>query len=225
MTRNLGLLLAFVVVLQFGYPITSYGGFWTAVYMLLYAGMIFYGVLTVHQRGESIRMPVVVGAVFASFGVWFAVDQDSTVATVGMLSTVAAFMFVLMVELMRFIFRRGPSGGGVQLVLAAVTVYLIIGGFFAALYTLMETFVPGSFEDPVVEDVGIGFQHFIYYSYVTLATLGYGEILPLTPWARSLASFETVAGTLFLTVAGTLFLTIVIARLVGAWASPATERQ
>ena len=53
----------------------------------------------------------------------------------------------------------------------------------------------------------VDLSHFSYYSFVTLTTLGYSEIAPLTPPARSLAALEAIVGQ--------LFLAVLIARLVG----------
>ncbi|WP_223114457.1 potassium channel family protein [Lolliginicoccus suaedae] len=202
------------MLLQFGYPISHYGEWWTAAYLLLYGGMIFFGVQVVRSQGRACVPTRVVGLIFAGFAVWFALAQHSPVAYAGMLLSVGTFMLMLIVELMGFVFRRSSSGG-VALILAAVCAYLIMGGFFATVFSLIELAAPGSFSDP--QNTEMRFQQFIYYSYVTMATLGYGEILPVAPWARALASLETVVGT--------LFLTIVVARLVGVWASQATPAE
>ncbi len=72
---------------------------------------------------------------------------------------------------------------------------------------------PGSFRTPeglslVPEAVNAGREYtFIYYSFVTLTTLGYGEITPASHWSRTLAWTEAVIGQ--------LFLAILVARLVG----------
>ena len=54
-------------------------------------------------------------------------------------------------------------------------------------------------------------QSFIYYSYATLTTLGYGDILPVTMWARSMASLEAIVGV--------MYITVIMARLVGLYSS------
>lgn len=58
----------------------------------------------------------------------------------------------------------------------------------------------------------VTWQELNYLSFVTLVTLGYGDMVPVGAWARSLAVCEAVAGT--------LFLATVIARIVGAYVSP-----
>jgi len=52
-----------------------------------------------------------------------------------------------------------------------------------------------------------GFSHFVYYSYTTLTTLGYGDILPLTSPARTFSYMEAICGQ--------IFLVVLVARLVG----------
>ncbi|WP_306362213.1 potassium channel family protein [Nocardia sp. CC227C] len=212
--RNSALLLAFVVALQFGYPFTLYGQWQTALYMLLYAGMVFFGIAVVRDDNQHVLPTLVLGVVFIVLAAWFSIDQHSRSATLAMLFSVASFMSALIVALLRFIFRAGSRVGS-ELIMGAVIVYLVLGGLFGALCAAMEILHPGSFTDPVTPGESPQWQQLVYYSYVSLATLGYGDILPVTPWARSLATFESVLGT--------LFLTIVIARLVGIWSSGKTD--
>lgn len=212
-TPALAGLLAFVTVLQFGYPVTSHGELWTAAYMVAYAIMLAFGILCVHNEGETVMPLIAVTIVFLVAGTWFSLAQQSTAATVAMLTSVAASMALLVYALMRFVFRR-QRATGTDLVLAAITAYLILGGFFAATSTLLEIAQPGSFVDPQVGGP-MKWQQLLYYSYVSLATLGYGDILPVTPWARSYGSLMAVLGT--------LYLTVVVARLVGIWSSDRAE--
>jgi hypothetical protein len=67
----------------------------------------------------------------------------------------------------------------------------------------LESFWPGSIVGPDTTTEFIS----IYYSFVTLATLGYGDFLPRTDIARGLATFEVIGGQ--------LFLAAMVARLVG----------
>lgn len=85
---------------------------------------------------------------------------------------------------------------------AAICVYLLIGLIWAYLFSLVHALQPGSFQ---IENPD--FSHFVYYSFITLSTLGYGDITPLTPQAQSLAYVEAIAGQ--------IYLTVLVARLVG----------
>ena len=82
---------------------------------------------------------------------------------------------------------------------------MLAGLFFGQIYWALEQAVPGSLvgPDPVTDATTV------YYSFVTLATLGYGDYLPRTDLARGLATFEVIGGQ--------LFLAVMVARLIGAF--------
>ncbi len=80
--------------------------------------------------------------------------------------------------------------------ICAVNSYLLIGLSLSMLFILLDLIVPGSFN--IASTGEDKFSIFLYYGFVTLTTLGYGDILPLTPLARSLASFTALFGQLYL---------------------------
>ncbi|RNL85013.1 potassium channel family protein [Halostreptopolyspora alba] len=204
---NLGLFLLALLLLQFGFPVTFYGPWWTGMYMLLYAAMIVFGILATHGERGSLASAVLVTPVFLTFGVWVAFDQDNADARLGMLASLGVFQLVLMYALVKVMFGGRGAPRGLDLVAAAVCVYLLIGGVFASLFGAMEILRPGSFADTTHPHAQLGWQQLTYFSYVTQATLGYGDVVPVSPWARALASFQAMTGT--------IFLATVIARLVG----------
>jgi Ion channel len=96
----------------------------------------------------------------------------------------------------------------------AVCGYLLLGIIFAFLYAVIGLLYPGSFitaEGLIKPELGRSYyqreiNNLIYYSFVTLATLGYGDIAPASAPARALAMIEAVAGQ--------FYVAILIARLV-----------
>ncbi len=92
-----------------------------------------------------------------------------------------------------------------DVIMGAICVYFLIGLAWAFIFFTLELFQPGSFQMP--QGQGIDLSHFSYYSYVTLTTLGYGDITPISTQARSLALLEAIMGQ--------LYLAILVARLVG----------
>lgn len=93
----------------------------------------------------------------------------------------------------------------------AVAVYLMLGLVWGYAYALVELGAPGSFEFPatsgaVPEGVDATTRDLIYFSFVTLTTLGYGDVKPIGSSARTLATLEALVGQ--------LFLVILISRLV-----------
>lgn len=86
---------------------------------------------------------------------------------------------------------------GTNQIMGAVCVYLLFGVIWAILYQLVESLSPGSFKG--LESFESG-QPFVYYSFVTLTTLGYGDIGPVRPAAMALAYMEAVFGQFYLAV-------------------------
>ena len=80
----------------------------------------------------------------------------------------------------------------VGIILGGVCVYLLIGVTFGSLYDFLETLRPGSFQfnTEVEPSRAMGWRSLIFYSFMTLTTIGYGDITPATDQTRSLAIIE-----------------------------------
>jgi hypothetical protein len=90
-----------------------------------------------------------------------------------------------------------------EVVYAALSTYLLAGIFFGQLHLAVETYWPGSYGGPSpFTEVSS-----LYFSFVTLATLGYGDFLPKSDLARGLTVFEVIGGQ--------LYLGVMVARLIG----------
>ena len=94
-----------------------------------------------------------------------------------------------------------------KLLLASVNIYFALGIVFAMIFGLVDHLEPGSFSISASLPDAPNSTDFMYFSLVTLSTLGYGDILPLSGQARTLAAVEAVVGQVYLTIA--------VARLVG----------
>ena len=90
--------------------------------------------------------------------------------------------------------------------LAALNAYLLVGVFLGAIWLALEQALPGSLLAGGTPMADMTLPDGIYFSFVTLATLGYGDIVPATPIARGIAVFEAVFGQ--------LYLAVMVARLV-----------
>ncbi|WP_062385789.1 potassium channel family protein [Demequina iriomotensis] len=201
------LLLVTLVVLQFGYPVTFGGRGWTIVYLLAYMGVVVFSVRRANVDRRRYWPLLVASLALVAGATWFAFQQHDETATAAMLTGVGLLQLALVVTLTASLVQPPPRARTIDLLLVAVSAYLLLGGVFGVASGLMELSHPGSFMDPNAAAGALTWQGLLYGSYVTLATLGFGDIVPVTPWARSLWSFEAVLGT--------LFVAVVIARLVG----------
>jgi voltage-gated potassium channel len=103
-------------------------------------------------------------------------------------------------------------------ILATVAVYLLIALIFAQLYVLTIAVNPSSFSLPIpaVERTPHLLQSdMLYFSLVTLATVGYGDILPHTEFARMLAMLEAVVGQ--------FYVAVIVAVFVGMYAAQSRD--
>ncbi|MBW1940456.1 MAG: two pore domain potassium channel family protein [Deltaproteobacteria bacterium] len=103
-----------------------------------------------------------------------------------------------------------------DVIYGAIIVYLFIGIIWAFLFRILMNLQPGAF---TIQPTG--FQEsrslFSYFSFVTLTTLGYGDISPLSAIARSFTYLEAVIGQ--------IYLTVLVARLVGIHISQSLEKK
>ena len=90
----------------------------------------------------------------------------------------------------------------------AVSAYLLIGMSWAFVYYFIALMAPSAFNG-LSPDADLRFLNLLYYSFVTLTTLGYGDITPATPFARALAYMQAVTGT--------MFIAILVASLIGSF--------
>ncbi|MGH7849144.1 MAG: ion channel, partial [Thermodesulfobacteriota bacterium] len=93
-----------------------------------------------------------------------------------------------------------------EILFASVCVYLLIGLTWATLYIFIDYVYPNSFID-TSDQIAINAPRFLFFSYITLTTTGYGTLTPTSDPARSLAMLEAIIGQ--------LYLAILVARLVG----------
>ena len=119
------------------------------------------------------------------------------------------FVAYVMVLIFAFIVRQQRVTRDV--IMAAVCGYFLLGLMWSFVYFFVESILPGSFQ--FAPNASAAKAGFLYFSFVTMTTVGYGDMLPLSNAARSLAILEAVMGQ--------LYLAVTIARLVGIQTSQA----
>jgi hypothetical protein len=119
----------------------------------------------------------------------------------------AAFlMFVAFIvfQFLRFILRSPRVSS--EVLCAAVATYLLLGLFWTSAYALVARLIPGSFSGVAAGSQPLHGFDALYFSLITLTTVGYGDIAPVSGPARMLAMLEAVCGT--------MYMAVLVARLV-----------
>ncbi|HEU5164123.1 MAG TPA: potassium channel family protein [Chitinophagaceae bacterium] len=100
-----------------------------------------------------------------------------------------------------------------KVMVQSVSCYLLLGLLFSMGVARLESVHPGSFSFPADEMGSFQAKYYdqLYFSFVTMGTVGYGDFLPKTPFAKS---FSTLIG-----VTGQLYVAIIISMLVGKFSS------
>jgi len=127
---------------------------------------------------------------------WF--ELTSTVASIVIIGAITLLLFE------RVFFSKKFKA---DLVFGSVCVYLLLGTLWALVYSLIHLCEPTSFQgmDELVTNIAIKehpfrLQPFLYFSFVTQTTLGYGDISPTTPFTHSLAIVQATMGQFYMAV-------------------------
>jgi hypothetical protein len=109
----------------------------------------------------------------------------------------ALFFAYAVINILRIIYKTKEITR--ETIYAAIVAYLLLALMWAFIYAILETAIPGSFDLPEQGFRGEYIQ-FEYFSFITITTLGYGDIIPLTDKASALAICEAVIGQIYMVV-------------------------
>jgi len=185
---GLSILLVLLVVFVFVIPpFLTAGQERPPLIDLAFTLLLFAGVGGLRLR-PAVRGLLLVVAVIAAIARWVPSGSEASLA----LSSVVSIGLLAMVVLVQT-FRAGPVS--VHRVHGAVAAYLLLGLGWGYAYELVAALDPGAFASGLAippRDRGL-----IYFSFVTLTTVGYGDVTPVNPAARSLALMEALTGQLY----------------------------
>lgn len=183
----------------------------TGAMLLLFAGVLISAAVAVSPQRRTRQVAIVLALpviVLHALAYWLEIHILMEL----MCLAAAAFLAFTIVMILRHVFEAKTVHG--EVIYAALCAYLMMGILWAFLYALIELVQPESFSHPhepnMHPKLGIAAEDFgmvLYYSFITLSTVGYGDITPVTPVARTLAASEAIAGQ--------LYLAVLVARLVG----------
>ena len=166
------------------------------------------GVLSLKGKGLFYYSTLVIVAAGILLNV-AAANTTNVAAVYGSFTAIMAFLLMAIVVTFRNVATDREISA--NRIVGAVAVYLLLGVLWAVAYTVVDLTWPGSFKG---FDAGAGSEwnsEWLYYSFVTMTTLGYGDISPVSPIAQLLAYLQAIFGQ--------LYIAILVAGLVGAYIS------
>jgi hypothetical protein len=191
--QGLSLLLVVLVVNVFILPtIVQPGVVSRALFDVFFSLLILTGIAATRTgrvaRAVMMTVAVLALAIRGVYWVFPSVVLDSGAVASGIAST-----GLLAVVVLAQVAREGPVT--VHRILGAVAAYLLLGFTWGQAYCLVALNAPGAFTG--MEDLGNNPLRLVYFSFVTLTTIGYGDVTPVHPVARTLAILEGLTGQLY----------------------------
>lgn len=174
----------------------------TTLYSVLLLSILF----LIGEKGKDFAAAVTLIAISLAFRLLSFILGGTALLALSYLTAVLT-LAVISVMMYALLFRKREVTS--VTIWQGMTLYLLIGLSWAYLFAFVNTLFPDSFLDRADPGSRLDLLDFIYYSFVTLTTVGYGDIHPLTAEARSLAGFEMLFGV--------FYLAIFISRLVETW--------
>ena len=175
---------------------------------LAFSCLVIIGVWSLRGGGRAYTLGmffVIAGIVMNSL----AVNLESPIFLYASFAALFGFLLVAVSYTLGQIARETDINA--NRLIGAVCVYLLLGVIWAVAYTLVDMIAPGSFKGFVPPE-GRGWDsEWLYFSFVTMTTLGYGDISPVSAIAKALAYLQAVFGQ--------FYIAILVAGLVSAYIS------
>jgi len=200
-------LLIALVALHVLSPFASAFDFGGLLLTLLVIALFITAVYAMFENRTAVVVGVLTGLPFIAVTIFEAIREsggagEGTRLVAGVAS--APFSFYVAVSILGYVYAHSESLD--DRLVGAACVYMLLGQAWSGVHALIELLAPGSYVVVADPDAVITWDLLQYFSLVTLTTLGYGDVLPVSEAARSSATLEAVMGI--------LFTVLVVARLV-----------
>jgi hypothetical protein len=209
--------LTALLVINLVYPISAYGVGWALFYQVLISATFTMGVFLIGDNRKLFLIALFFALLGMVAGVFYNIkylgelreihDSANLAYTVVLFGSFILLQAILLFSLLRYIFQSQHVTR--EVIFTSISVYLLFSSFFVPIYRLIEVFSPGAFILSYSPEAVVEWQNLMYYSFATLTTLGYGDIVPVNLWAKAVASLESVLGV--------MYLAILVARLVSMY--------
>ena len=202
-------LLISLLLIIIGYPFFEGGTLAGRIFALFFSAVLITGVYAVSKEKRIYRIISFALAVPAILLLW--IEQVVYASVMDILAYIFMALFCFFTVFCMISHFMKAKKVNANILAGAAGTYLLLGISWGMLFALLQFINSGSFV--VKESLQAGaladMDIFIYYSFATLTTLGYGDVTPVSSHAQSLAILEAATGV--------LFIALLISRLVGMY--------
>ncbi|MDR7371347.1 potassium channel family protein [Flavobacterium aquidurense] len=176
-------------------PLLGSYSFFMVVLNIFWMLFLLAGVFSLKTDTKKIALITILPVLFIIFEWINFLVPGPVISCIDFVLTIATFLMVITLILRR-VFESGPING--HRIIGSIVVYMLVANLWCILYLFIYDKIEGAFQMALPQfDCNSTSANFLYFSYITLTTTGYGEILPLHPVARSLVQMETLVGILY----------------------------
>jgi hypothetical protein len=182
-------------------------------FSVAYTAIYISAVFSLEKRGRTVEVLFITTIIMQWISALFDLELLNDVSK-GV--SVIFFLFVVFSLIRQIAFAKEVSAG---VILGSLTGYLLIGIVYSLFIFFIVRTVPGAYTSQMGEiapGAPIDASPPLYYTFITIASVGYGDIVPLKPISRS---FATLMG-----VSGQFYIAVIVALLVGKFSSQRSSK-
>lgn len=198
--RSLTILLVFGFVLS--HLFSAHSSIKTFLAALIYTVIALTLIWAYQKEKQRLTLLLALNLIMALFR-WINLFIDNNLINISILVSAALFFMALIQSLFRSLLSSNDVD--LDILYGSVAIYILLGNLWNSFYSIIFYFDPQAFH------IFQGELDLLYFSYVTLVSLGYGDIVPVSELARLAATSEGIVGT--------LYVAIIISRVVGLYIS------
>jgi voltage-gated potassium channel len=187
------------------------------IFQLLMTLVFFFAIFALHRERNIFALSLFLlglALVFHWVGIFGVVRYS------GLVSQLITILYLAVLVYSFFLAIFSAKTVSFEVISATLCLYLIMGLLWAHVFVVLETLCPGSFSGKLLDPGNPAWeqlQGFIYFSFITLTTLGYGDITPQTQGAGALCQAEAIVGQ--------IYMAVLVAWLVSMYSSDKKRRE
>ncbi len=167
----------------------------TFIVRITWLALLFGGISNLSAKNRRMQIFYSIPVLLIVVNIIRYISGNNILGIADFITDIAVYTLFIGMMLVK-VFEEGPISA--HRVVGAIVVFMLIGNLWAVTFQFLYEYIPNSFQFPVsVADQAADPATFLYFSYTTLTTTGYGEIVPVHALTRTLANIEQLIGVLY----------------------------